>query len=253
MNDSSLGERQPVTGTGGPSDFCTTQWSTILAAGQVDYTRAAGALERLCQRYWYPIYAFIRRRGVAWPEAEDLTQAFFAHLLKKDTLSKVDPNRGRFRAFLASSLTNFLKGEWDYRTALRRGGKQQVVSLDTVAAEELYEREAAGALTAELLFERRWAITLLEEVLRRLKQEYILAGKGMQFAVLEPALSSAVPPGFYTRCAAELALTENATKVALHRLRRRFGEVLRSEIAHTVAGPEEIEDEIRYLFSIISN
>ena len=251
-NDSVLGLRELVFPEDRETDFCTTHWSTILAAGQTDYSRAAAALERLCQKYWYPIYAFIRRRGLDRQEAEDLTQAFFAHLLEKECLKRADQQKGRFRAFLAASLKNFLNSDWERRTALRRGGEHQIISLDTLAAEEEYGRELGAALTPEMLFERRWAIALLDQVLARLRQEYATADKTKVFAVLEAALTSAVTPGFTAQAATELGLTENATKVSLHRMRRRFGQLLRSEIAHTVASPAEVDDEIRYLFAIIS-
>jgi len=225
----------------------------VLGAGQRDLAGATAALERLCRTYWYPIYAFVRRRGSDQHEAEDLTQAFFAFLLEKDTLKKVDRQKGKFRTFLLAALTNFLNNEWDKRQTLKRGGQRQIISLDEAAAEGLYLREPTDSLTPEKLFERRWASTVVEQVLARLKQEYVEGGKAGLFAKLEPALTGEVGTGVYAGWAAALGTSEGAVKVALHRMRRRFGELLRSEVAHTVSSPEEIDDEIRHLFAAIAN
>jgi RNA polymerase sigma-70 factor (ECF subfamily) len=247
----------PTDNVAGPHEeksgvFSTTHWSVVLGAGQTDLAAATAALERLCRTYWYPIYAFIRRRGSDPHEAEDLTQSFFAFLLEKESLKKVDRRKGRFRTFLLAALMNFLANEWDKRQTLKRGGQSQIVSLDETVAEELYCREAVESVTPETLFERRWAWALVEQVLARLKEEYAAANKDRLFASLEPALTREVAPGTLVQFAAELGMSEGAVKVALHRLRRRFGELLRSEIAHTVASPEEIDDEIRHLFAAIS-
>jgi RNA polymerase sigma-70 factor (ECF subfamily) len=232
--------------------FSATHWSIVLAAGQGDLAGATAALERLCHLYWYPIYAFVRRRGAGQHEAEDLTQAFFAFLLEKESLKKVDRTKGKFRTFLLAALTNFLANEWDKRQTLKRGGQRAIVSLDETA-EGLYLREPVESLTPEKLFERRWASALIEQVLARLKQEYGAGGKADLFAKLEPALTGETAAGVYAEWAAALGMSEGAVKVALHRLRRRFGEVLRSEIAHTVSSPEEIDDEIRQLFAAIAS
>lgn len=232
--------------------FSTTHWSVVLGAARNDPASATAALERLCRIYWPPIYAFIRRRGSGPHDAEDLTQAFFAFVLENEFLKKVDRSKGKFRTFLLASLTNFLNNEWDKRQTLKRGGQHQIISLDEAAAEGLYLREPEESLTPEKLFERRWARALIEQVLARLKQEYAAGGKVDLFARLEPALTGDVAAGAYAQWAAALNMTEGAVKVALHRLRRRFGEVLRSEIAHTVSSPEEIDEEIRHLFAAIS-
>jgi RNA polymerase sigma-70 factor (ECF subfamily) len=233
--------------------FSTTHWSVVLRAGQGDVAGATAALERLCRTYWYPIYAFVRRRGSDPPEAEDLTQAFFAFLLEKEALKKVDRQKGKFRTFLLAALTNFLANEWDKSRTLKRGGQRQIISLDETVAEELYRHEAVESLTPEKLFERRWARALIEQALARLRQEYVAGDKAGLFTKLEPALTGETPPGAFGQWASELSMSEGAVKVALHRLRRRFGEVLRSEIAHTVSSPEEIDDEIRHLFAAIAN
>jgi RNA polymerase sigma factor (sigma-70 family) len=238
----------------GKSDvFATTHWSIVLGARQGDLPAATAALERLCRLYWYPLYAFIRRRGADPHEAEDLAQAFFAFLLEKESLRKVDRARGKFRTFLLAALTNFLSNEWDKRQTLKRGGQCQIVSLDETNAEGLYLRDSVESLEPEKLFERRWAMALVDQALMRLKQEHTGGGKGALFAKLEPALTSELPSRALADCAAELGMTEGAVKVALHRLRRRFGEVLRNEIAQTVSSPEEIDEEIRHLFAAIAN
>jgi DNA-directed RNA polymerase specialized sigma24 family protein len=237
---------------GGRDNFATTNWTVVVEAGGQECPRATAALERLCRIYWYPIYAFVRRRGFDRHTSEDLAQSFFACLLEKDMLKKVDRQKGKFRSFLLAALTNFLSNDWDTRCAAKRGGHRQIISLDGMAAEELYQNEPAEPTTPERLFERSWAFTLLERTLVRLKQEYTSTNKAKLFAKLEPELTREARPGFYCATAAELKMSEGALKVALHRLRRRFGELLRSEIAHTVSVPDEVEDEIRHLFAAIS-
>ncbi len=233
--------------------FATTRWSTVLHLGSTDTNRAAAALERLCQKYWYPVYAYLRRRGLGHPEAEDLTQGFFGHLLEKETLKKANQLKGRFRSFLLTSLNHFLNDQWDKRRAIKRGAQYHIISLDEAGAEELYSRESVETITPEKLFERRWALAVLDEVLARLRQEYLGGNKAELFQCLEPALTGAVDSGFYALAARQLSITEAAARVALHRLRRRFGELLRSEIAHTVTTASEVEEEIRHLFSALAN
>jgi RNA polymerase sigma factor (sigma-70 family) len=232
--------------------FATTHWSVVLEAGRGDITRSAAALEQLCQRYWHPIYAFIRRRGSGRPEAEDLTQAFFEHLLDKETLKKVDPSKGKFRTFLLASLTHFLANDWDKRQAWKRGGRLKIISLDE-AAEELYGREAVEKASPEKLFDRRWAALLVTNVLAELKQEYSDEKKAALFARLEPALTGELPPGWHAASAQALDMGEGAVRVAFHRLRRRFGELLRREIAQTVTNAAEVDEELRQLFSVMSS
>jgi RNA polymerase sigma-70 factor (ECF subfamily) len=245
---------ESISSTNGKGkDFTTTNWSVVLAAGQDNFERATVALERLCRKYWYPVYAFIRRRGSDWHQAEDLTQAFFTHLLEKETLKKVNRQKGKFRSFLLAAATNFLTNEWDKRQTLKRGGQNQIISLDEMAAEELYSHEPDGLLTPEKLFERRWALTLVDQVLARLKEEYVAADKAKLFAKLEPGLTNEINPGLYAEWAVALDMSEGAVRVAVHRFRRRFGELLRSEIAHTVTTPAEVDEEIRHLFAAITN
>jgi RNA polymerase sigma factor (sigma-70 family) len=233
-------------------EFATTQWSDVLVSGTHDFEKAAAALQRLCSTYWYPIYAFIRRRGSDVHEAEDLTQEFFAFLLEEEVLKKANRDKGRFRSFLLATLGNFLSNDWDKRQALKRGGQRQIVSLDEATAEGLYRNEPAGNLTPERLFDRRWGTMLVEKVLAELREEYAAANNAKLLARLEPLLTQEVAPGLHGQLAAELGMSEGALKVALHRLRRRFGELLRREVGRTVADAGSLDEEIRYLFSAIS-
>jgi RNA polymerase sigma-70 factor (ECF subfamily) len=224
----------------------------VLAAGASDPASATAALEILCRRYWYPVYAFIRRRGADAHEAEDLTQAFFAQFLEQDAFKKADRQKGKFRTFLLASLTHFLVNEWDKRRTLKRGGACRLISLDEAAAEESYRHEPIEPATPEKLFDRRWALLLMEGTLERLKQEYAAGNKADLFAKLEPGLTEDFGAGGHASVAAGLGMNEGAVRVALHRLRRRFGELLRGEVAQTVTGPAEVDEEIRQLFSAMS-
>jgi DNA-directed RNA polymerase specialized sigma24 family protein len=232
--------------------FTTTHWSVVLGAADGDSLNARAALEQLCGKYWYPLYAFVRRRGWDPHDAADLTQAFFAFLLEKETLKRADRERGRFRSFLLAALDNFLNNEHHKQHAIKRGGRCPLVSLDASAAEEKYCVEATDSLTPEKLFERRWTTTLLEQVLARLKQEFVAGGKARLFETLEPGLTGELAEGAYAQWSMKLGMSPGAVKVALHRLRRRFGEALRHEIAHTVADPAEVDEEIRHLFTALS-
>ena len=232
--------------------FATTQWTAVLAASDQDFAKAAAALHWLCSTYWYPIYAFIRRRGANFHEAEDLTQSFFAFLLEGQILKKAHQNKGRFRSFLLAALTNFSNNEWDKRQTLKRGGQRQIISLDEATAEGRYRNEPAGSLPPEKLFDRRWANMLVETVLALLREEYAAANNAAFLARLEPLLTQEVTPGLYAQLAAEFDMTSGAIKLALHRLRRRFGELLRREVGRTVTDAAALEEEIRYLFSALS-
>jgi RNA polymerase sigma factor (sigma-70 family) len=237
-------------GPAGGNEFLTTHWSVVLAAGQGQDTRAQEALARLCQTYWYPLYVYVRRQGHSPPDAQDLTQEFFARLLAGHSLAGLQREKGRFRSFLAAAMNHFLANQWDRSRRKKRGGGQTPISLDAEAAETRYRLEPADAMTAERIFERRWALTLLEQVLRRLEQEYAAAGKEGLFAALQFCLTgerSALP---YSAVGARLHLTEGAVKVAVHRLRQRYRELLRVEIAQTVSGPEEVDEELRHLFAV---
>jgi RNA polymerase sigma-70 factor (ECF subfamily) len=219
----------------------------------MDSTRATQALERLCKVYWYPLYAFVRRQGCTADDAQDLTQEFFARLLAKHYLADVDRSKGRFRSFLLASLKHFLANEWDRARAQKRGGRVDFVSIDQQAAETRMGLEPSHSETPEKLFERQWALTLLDEVLARLQEECTADGKAETFHHLKVTLTTDRNTVSYTDLASRLSMTEGAVKVAVHRLRQRYREILRAEIAHTVASPDEVEVELRHLFSVLSS
>ena len=235
-----------------PQVFVTTHWSVVLTAGRSDSTHARNALEKLCRTYWPPIYAFVRRQGNTPHDAQDLTQEFFARLLQNHYLGDVDRTKGRFRSFLLASLKHFLANEWDRANAQKRGGGQVLIPIDIKSAETSCGFEPADTMTAEKMFERRWALTLLELVLRRLREDFARDGKEKLFEQLKPTLTEASRSVRYAEIAARLGMSEGAVKVAVHRLRQRYRELLRAEIADTVASPGEIDDEIRKLFAALA-
>jgi len=243
-------DRLPESRSGGARSFATTHWSLVLAAAQDRRPDAQAALATLCQTYWYPLYYYVRRRGHRPDEAQDLTQAFFAALLEKEYLRVADPERGRFRSFLLASLNHFLANEWDRARAQKRGGGK-VISMDVADAESRYSLEPADNLTAETLFERQWAMTLLDQVLTELREELARGGKQPLFDRLKGFLGGGAPGASYGQVAAELGMTEGAVKTAVHRLRRHYRRLLRARIAQTVASAEEIDDEIRHLFAAL--
>lgn len=208
-------------------------------------------MAELCRVYWYPLYAYIRRRGYDTHQSEDLTQAFFLQLLDKNYLADVDRRRGKFRAFLLASLKHFLANEWDRSQAQKRGGQQVIIPLDALDAETRYRLEPSHDMTPEKLFERQWALTVLERVLARLQAEFAAEGKQAAFDGLKPFLTGSRHTGGHAQAAAELGMTPGAVKVAVHRLRRRYRKILWDEIAQTVADPEEIDDEIRHLLACL--
>ena len=237
--------------------FATTRWSLVLQAKDKAAPQAAAALADLCCAYWYPLYAFVRKRSRDGHEARDLTQGFFARLLEKDFLDDVAPERGRFRAFLLASIKHFVANEWDRDRAAKRGGKQRIESLNAAAfdwesGESRFLTEPAHELTAERLFERQWALALLDRVLSRLRDEHLIAGKLSQFETLQPFLSLDRASANYVEAARQLKTTEATVRVAAHRLRKRYRSLLRDEIAQTVATPEDVEDEIRHLFEALA-
>jgi RNA polymerase sigma factor (sigma-70 family) len=229
--------------------FPTTLWAVVLDAGGSEPAQARVALAQLCQGYWYPLYSFVRHRGYSAHDAQDLTQAFFTQLLEKRGLGRVDPDQGRFRTFLLASLKNFLANDWDRSHARKRGGGQTIVSLDQELGESRYQLEPSHDLTAERHFERQWALTLLEQVLADLRAEYHADGKGELFEELKTVLIG--QPGAYADMAARLRRSAGAIKVAVHRLRHRYRELIRARIAETV-GAGEVEDELRHLLAVIS-
>jgi len=235
----------------GRAHFATTRWSMVVAAGARATPRSEEALARLCEAYWYPLYAYVRRWGYTADEAQDLTQEFFARLMEKGYLRQADPHRGRFRSFLLAALKHFLANERDRAGAQKRGGGRPPLPLEIETAEGRYSLEPVDPETPEKIFERRWALILLDKVLSRLRDEYHRTGRGALFDVLKDLLTSGKADETYARLGAELGMSEGAVKVAVHRLRRRFGELLREEIAETVADPQDVDDEIRYLFTAL--
>ncbi len=232
--------------------FATTQWSVVLAAGRGDSTKTRQALAALCEAYWYPLYAFVRRQGYDSEQSRDLTQGYFLQLLEKDFLADVRPELGRFRAFLIASVKHFLSNERDRERALKRGGGQPPIRLDAVEAEDRYRFEPVDALTPEKLFERRWATVVLERALESLRLDSERNGEADRFGRLKAYLTGAELASSYRDAAGDLGLSEAAVKTAVHRLRRRYGEFLRAEIAQTVADPREVDEEIRYLLSTMA-
>ena len=231
--------------------FRTTKWSLVLAARTGTTPRSREALAQLCEAYWGPLYAYVRRQGHGVEEARDLTQSYFVRLLEKKYLKGVTPEAGRFRSFLLASLKNFLANERDWARALKRGGGLQAISLDTDAAERSYRAELSDDLTAEEIYERRWALEVLERVVTRQRREFETAGTLQQFDGLRACLTGEEPRLPYRELAADLDMSENAVKVAVHRLRRRFGVLLREEIAQTLVDHRDVDDEVRYLLSVV--
>jgi RNA polymerase sigma-70 factor (ECF subfamily) len=241
-------ESTPTPGNGQSPRFATTRWSIIAAAADRDAPESRGALEALCAAYWYPLYGYIRRHGFSSEQAEDLTQDFLATLLEKDFFQGIDRSRGSFRSYLIACVRHFLANERDRAMAQKRGGGRATLSLDFQDAESRYRQDGSAGMTAEALYERQWALTLLREVLDRLRDEWHSAGRGRLFEAVEGFLIGESEPKGYEGAAAELGMTAGAVRVAVHRLRRRYRELVREEIARTVADPAEIDGEIRDLF-----
>jgi RNA polymerase sigma factor (sigma-70 family) len=231
--------------------FATTRWSVVLAAGCNDTTHARAALEKLCRTYWYPLYAYVRRRGHSPEDAQDFTQEFFARLLERHWLERADQQRGKFRSFLLSAMNHFLADEWDRARAQKRGGGSMPVPLQLDTAETRYGHEPANKTTPEQNYERRWALALLEEVLRRLAGEYEQEGRSELFLELNPCLVGERTAQPYAELAAKLGVSEGTVKSAVHRLRQRYRQLLREEIAHTVAEPGEVDEELHHLFAVL--
>lgn len=232
--------------------FATTRWTVVLVAGGATSAGSAAALEQLCRTYWYPLYYFARRRGLLPHDAEDLIQSFFAFLLEKDVIARVDRERGRFRTFLLTALQNFQANERARAGSLKRGGGCDLVSFDEMRAEVRYRSEPATTLTPERLFDQKWATSLLERVLQILSREYAAAGKGALFDNLRGPLWGGRGEISYEELGRKLGMTEGAIKVAMHRLRLRYKECLHDEVAHTVASPGEVDDELRHLLASLS-
>jgi DNA-directed RNA polymerase specialized sigma24 family protein len=233
--------------------FATTHWSVVLAAGHGNTTHAQNALTHLCKTYWYPLYAYARRRGNSPQDAQDLTQEFFMRLLQGNWIAQADRQRGRFRTFLLTAMQHFMANEWNKAHAQKRGGLQPILSLDSDVAEKQYQLESAEKNTPETLFERGWAMSLLNGVLLKLEEEYRIEGKSQWMEVLRPALTVDRDAIIYADLALKLGIAETAARVAVHRLRRRYRHLIQSEIARTVASEGEVKEEMRHLFQVLAN
>lgn len=234
-----------------PGLFAATRWTMVLAAAQAGSQDSSGtlALEELCRCYWQPLYSYVQWQGFDAQEAQDMTQEFFARLLAKNSLAEVDRSKGKFRSFLLASLKHFLANERDRARTIKRGGGQTFVPLDAMSTETRYRMEPADNLSPDKAFERQWALTVLDQVLARLRVEFVDAGKEALFEALKPFLIGDGKSDSQAEVGKRCGMSEAAIKVTVHRLRRRYRELLREEIAQTVASPEEIDEEMRALFA----
>jgi RNA polymerase sigma factor (sigma-70 family) len=234
--------------TGAAAHFVTTQWNLVVSAGRTSATERHDALEQLCRAYWYPVYAFVRRRGHDPDQAQDLTQEFFARLLEKNYLHSAHPAKGRFRTFLLTAVERFLTNEWIKARRQKRGGGRPLLPLNGEEAESLYQLEPADPATPERLFDRKWALALLRRAMDELRAEAKAAGREALFQEVRSVLSGDSAAAPYAEIAARLQMTEGAVKAAVHRWRRRYADLVRDAVAQTVAAPGEVEAEIRELF-----
>lgn len=241
----------PLSNPAGPRRFATTRWSIVLAAADLGNSDGRGALETLCGTYWLPVYDYVRRRGYSASDARDLTQEFFATLLEKHYLDSADPDRGRFRAFLLTMVTRFLSKQRGKARAQKRGGGLRPISIDAEFGEERYRLQPAGGKTAEQLFERQWALTLLDESLARTREWYSRDGNLDLFEELKPLLVPAAETPSYAALGERRGLSEGAVKMAVQRLRQRYREMLHQAIAATLAEGEDVDDELRRLRSAL--
>lgn len=236
----------------GQQRFATTRWSMVLAAGAQNDDGSHEALTELCESYWYPLYAYVRRRVSDVHEAQDLTQSFFTHLMEKDALAHVQPHRGRFRSFLLTALKHFLANEWRNGRTQKRGGGNTVLSLDFDSAESRFQAEPSHEVTPEKLFERRWVLTLLDQVLERLRLELTDAGREVEFEQLKIGLTGEASAADYEQAGDALGISADAAKQAAYRLRKRYRELFRQEVARTVADGQDVNDELRRLLDNLS-
>lgn len=245
--------RQPcLLDASGGGHFSTTHWSVVMAAAHGSEVTARRALEALCEKYWPPIYAFMRRQGLGAEDAQDATQGLFASLIESESLRKASPERGRFRSYLLGAAKHYLSNERKSARAKKRGGGQWTLSLDFEREEAQYRAEPADPDTPDKMYERRWVLALLDSTLERLAEEARQQGEEAVFAALRPYLTREEPAAPYAAAAAALGTTEGAFKVAVHRLRKRFAAMLRAEIADTLCNPDEVDEEIQHLFSLFS-
>jgi len=249
-----LSDQSGAETSGHPQEgrFVPTRWSMVRAAGERGSPQSDEALAKLCQTYWYPLYAYVRRSGHEAEDAQDLTQAFFARLLEKNYIALAAQEKGKFRSFLLTALKRFIITEWSRANCQKRGGGKEILSLDETNTENRYLAEPADEQTPEKAFEHRWAMTLLEQVLNRLQAEFVAVGKAKAFEELKIYLTAEKSEISSAEIAQKLGMTPGALKVAVHRLRHRYAELLRMEIAETVDSPAEVEEEIHHLFAALS-
>jgi DNA-directed RNA polymerase specialized sigma24 family protein len=232
--------------------FATTHWSIVLSARDPACPQAADALEKLCRSYWYPLYAFVRRHGHDENSAKDLTQGFFARLLEKNFLAQVQQKKGKFRSFLLASLKHYMAGERDKERAQKRGSGQVLLSLDETVGEDRYRAEPVDVMDAEKLYERRWALTLLDQAKERLKDEFLKVGKSQLYEQLQAFETRSDESPAYADVAVNLGLSESGLRTAVFRMRQRYRELVREEVAQTVSSPQEVDEEIRYLIQVVA-
>ena len=249
MSDSTVNVNDSTNRPAG--QFETTLWTVVLQAGSTETTQSRSALEHLCRAYWHPLYCYVRRRGHAAPDAQDLVQGFFLDLIESNPFPKLSPDQGRFRAFLLAAMNYFLSGDYDRRNAAKRGGGIAPLSLDEPTAEQRYLQAPASVLSPEREFDRRWALAVLEHALNALAAEQTAAGKQKLFEKLQPFLTDATGRSDYTRVAAELGMAANAVAVAVHRLRERYHQLVRAHVAGTVGASGDVEAEMRELLQAI--
>ncbi len=236
-----------------PADqFSTTRWSVVLVAGQDPSPESAAALEKLCHAYWLPICVFARRKGWSEEDAKDLTQQFFARLLERKDFSGLNAGKGKFRTFLLTAFTHFLANEYDRASALKRGGGRIIISLEQFSAEELGGLAPAEEVSPGTLYDLRWARAILQTALQHLKAEMCRAGKPEQFDTFKPFLTDQAAAGEYAAIAAKIGVEAASVPVLVHRLRQRYRELVRAEVAQTVSSPLELEEEMHHLFAVLS-
>jgi RNA polymerase sigma factor (sigma-70 family) len=247
-----ISELEQESETVAPRIFATTQWSLVMAAGKQSSELSHPALEKLCAVYWYPIYVYVRRRGYGPEDAQDLTQEFFAQLIEKEHLRLADSNKGRFRSFLLATLNFFLAREWSRAHRQKRGGHYKFISLDEQMAEERFQFEPPDGDSPERNYQRQWALTVLKEALKTLERECVETGKGNLFREVKQLLSGKCEGESYATICQRLSMTESAVRVAVHRLRQRYGQLLRAEVSQTLGSNEEVEEELRCLMRALS-
>src|SRR6266540_1422657 len=247
----SLPERNPAPGTALGAQFAATSWTNVLAAQHAGSPGAAAALEKLCRAYWYPLYAYLRRRGHDPHKAQDLTQEFLYRLIKENYLGAADRQRGKFRSFLLAALNHFVSNQRDYERAVKRGGRVTFLSLDDTDTETRFMKEPALELSPEKIFERNWFLALFDEALARLREEQKVAGRIEVFDQLKQFVIEDAEAGDYSAAAARMNVTSNAVAVTVHRLRERYKRLVREEVVRTVADPSEIGEELHRFFAVM--